>query len=125
MAFPITSNSQLRVSMKSDLIDARVRPCGLLLMPATPCLSRPLCIGHVNNVQYLRYAETSRIWYFRRLTPHVPRNRRKEWDEFLTPRGEGLILKAAHVEFLLVGCYYFMLALKRFSRCAYRALHTG
>lgn len=65
-------------------------------------------IGHVNNVQYLRYSETSRIWYFRRLAAHVPRNKRKEWDELLSPKGEGLILKSANVDFLFVSIEVFL-----------------
>ena len=61
-----------------------------------------LLLGHVNNVSYIRYAESSRIWYFRRLGQYVPLARRKEWDELMSPRGLGLILKSISVDFLFV-----------------------
>ena len=60
--------------------------------------------AHVNNVQYLRYAETSRIHFFHRLLRHkVPAERRKAWTDLVSPRSKGLILKRATVDFLFVG----------------------
>lgn len=61
-----------------------------------------LFLGHVNNVSYIRYAESSRIWYFRRLGQYVPLSRRTEWSDLMSPRGLGLILKGISVEFLFV-----------------------
>lgn len=58
-------------------------------------------MGHVNNVNYMRYAETSRIWYFRRLTSLVPAQHRAAWDHILRPTGMGLILKTSKIDFLL------------------------
>ena len=58
--------------------------------------------GHVNNVKYVRYAESSRVWYFRRLAKLVPPQHRQEWDELVSPRGIGLILKSISVEYLFV-----------------------
>ena len=62
-----------------------------------------LSIGHVNNVSYLRYAESSRINYLGSLSRHIPREHKKEWDEIRTPQGLGLILKAATLDFKFVG----------------------
>ena len=58
-------------------------------------------MGHVNNATYLRYAETSRIWYFRRLAGLAPREYRKELAQIMRPAGIGLILKTVKVDFLL------------------------
>ena len=59
--------------------------------------------GHVNNVQYLRYAETSRINFFRHLLhTQVPAEHQRAWADLCSPRSEGLIMKSATVDFLLV-----------------------
>jgi acyl-CoA thioesterase FadM len=58
-------------------------------------------MNHVNNARYLRYAETSRIWYFRRLTGLVPAEHKDAWENILRPTGIGLILKTIKVDFLL------------------------
>ena len=58
----------------------------------------------MNNIQYLRYAETSRVHFFHRLMfTKVPRERQAAWAELYGPRSESLIMKSATVEFLLVG----------------------
>lgn len=62
-------------------------------------------MGHVNNAHYLRYSETSRIWYFRRLRPLVQPEQRAMWDTLLTPTGLGLILKSIKVDYLLPVTY--------------------
>ena len=72
-------------------------------------------IGHVNNVSYLRYAESSRINYLSSLSRHVPREHKREWDEIRTPQGLGLILKAATLDFKFVS----------HSSTHYRALKCG
>ena len=58
-------------------------------------------MGHVNNVAYVRYAETSRIHYFRRLERAVPREYKREWEALRGNKGVGLILRGIKVEFLL------------------------
>ena len=58
----------------------------------------------MNNVQYLRYAETSRVHLFHRLHRQVPDEHQRTWAALVSPRGEGLILKRATVDFLFVCC---------------------
>jgi hypothetical protein len=49
--------------------------------------------GHVNNISYNRYAETSRINYIRLLANRDAEGNKKRWMDLWTPRGKGLILK--------------------------------
>jgi hypothetical protein len=49
--------------------------------------------GHVNNISYNRYAETSRINYIRLLANRDAEGNKQRWMDLWTPRGKGLILK--------------------------------
>lgn len=53
---------------------------------------------HVNNVAYVRYAEASRVnWvrYFASVDPV----RASRWEELMTPRGTGLIMKSIRADY--------------------------
>lgn len=56
-------------------------------------------MGHVNNVQYIRYAESGRTNWTRQIGVHFDRARRTEWADMLTSRSYGLILKRIEVDF--------------------------
>lgn len=55
-------------------------------------------MGHVNNVQYVRWAESGRCSWTRKYGKFDPANRHL-WEEILTPRNVGLILKSIKVDF--------------------------
>lgn len=55
-------------------------------------------MGHVNNVQYVRWAESGRCNWTRKYGKFDPENKRL-WEEILTPRAVGLILKSIKVDF--------------------------
>ncbi|CAI6090880.1 unnamed protein product [Clonostachys chloroleuca] len=54
---------------------------------------------HVNNVMYNRYAESARVNFFRNHGKDAAEGRGQLWDDLLTPRGLGLILKSIKTEF--------------------------
>jgi acyl-CoA thioesterase FadM len=64
-------------------------------------------MGHVNNVTYVRYAESARCNWTRNYARHVADDvdgvdadrRRAAWENLLTNRGIGLILKSITVDF--------------------------
>lgn len=56
-------------------------------------------MGHVNNVQYVRFCETSRTNWTRQIGEYFDRPNKKLWDEMLTSKGYGLILKSIKVDY--------------------------
>lgn len=60
---------------------------------------------HVNNVTYIRYAESARVnWatHFAVQAPVKKPEEKKAWQELMTPRGTGLILKSIKCDFKFV-----------------------
>ena len=56
-------------------------------------------MGHVNNVQYVRYAETGRTNWTRNYGKHFDNENKEQWDQLLTSRNVGLILKSITVDY--------------------------
>ncbi|KIW20182.1 hypothetical protein PV08_00757 [Exophiala spinifera] len=56
-------------------------------------------MGHVNNVMYVRYAESGRCNTMRNFAKYVDPVHRQKWEDMLTNRGIGLILKSITVDF--------------------------
>jgi Thioesterase-like superfamily len=56
---------------------------------------------HVNNVKYIRYAESGRINWIEILAKLDTENKQR-WRELWTPRGKGLILKSIKTDFKFV-----------------------
>lgn len=56
-------------------------------------------MGHVNNVQYVRYAESGRVNWTRNYGKHFDPTNRQKWNDLLTNKGFGLILKSITVDF--------------------------
>ncbi|KAK5372328.1 hypothetical protein LTR20_001355 [Exophiala xenobiotica] len=56
-------------------------------------------MGHVNNVMYVRYAESGRCNTMRNFAKYVDPGHRQKWEDMLTNRGIGLILKSITVDF--------------------------
>jgi acyl-CoA thioesterase FadM len=56
-------------------------------------------MGHVNNVQYVRYAETGRCNWIQNLGAYFDRAHQKEWGDLLSSRNVGLILRSITVDF--------------------------
>ncbi|KAI1342274.1 thioesterase-like superfamily-domain-containing protein [Xylariaceae sp. FL0016] len=54
--------------------------------------------GHVNNANYIRYAESSRVNWILHFSALDPRHR-KEWRELMTPSGTGLIMKTIKADY--------------------------
>ena len=55
---------------------------------------------HVNNVQYVRWAESSRVnWATNFAARAGDRTRARQWAELMTPRSVGLILKSICVDY--------------------------
>ncbi|KAI9724878.1 MAG: hypothetical protein M1812_000154 [Candelaria pacifica] len=55
--------------------------------------------GHVNNVTYVRYAESARINWAQNFANHLDPAHKREWSELWTPQGEGFILRSIKTEF--------------------------
>lgn len=56
-------------------------------------------MGHVNNVQYVRYAESGRCNWVRNFGAYFDRENRLLWEELLSSRNIGLILRGFTVDF--------------------------
>ncbi|KAF2096765.1 hypothetical protein NA57DRAFT_78358 [Rhizodiscina lignyota] len=56
-------------------------------------------MGHVNNVMYVRYAESARILWFQNFANRIDRANRKQWEDLWSPRSYGLILKSIKVDY--------------------------
>ena len=70
-------------------------------------------MNHVNNVTYIRYAESARIGWARNYALHGSggkegfnggrgKGEREKWMELWTPRGDGLILRRIECDFKFV-----------------------
>ncbi|KDN60033.1 hypothetical protein CSUB01_09641 [Colletotrichum sublineola] len=55
--------------------------------------------SHINNVLYNRYAEAGRVQFFRNQGQDSAAEEKKEWEDLVTPRGLGVILKTITTEF--------------------------
>ncbi|KAK2738755.1 hypothetical protein FQN57_006922 [Myotisia sp. PD_48] len=55
--------------------------------------------AHVNNVMYIRYAETGRINWTRNFAVHLDPKHKKEWLELIGNTGIGFILKSIKVDY--------------------------
>jgi acyl-CoA thioesterase FadM len=58
--------------------------------------------GHVNNVTYVRYAETARVNWTRNIGTHIDTANKKEWLNMVGNTGIGLILKSIKVDYKFV-----------------------
>ncbi|KAK6213258.1 hypothetical protein QIS74_09260 [Colletotrichum tabaci] len=55
--------------------------------------------GHINNVMYNRYVESARVQFIRHHGLDATAEERKQWEDLVTPRSLGLILKTMTTEF--------------------------
>ncbi|KAB5576064.1 thioesterase-like superfamily-domain-containing protein [Coniochaeta sp. 2T2.1] len=55
--------------------------------------------GHVNNVNYFRYAESARVNWITNFAVHADPAHRKQWSELMTPTSIGLIMRTLKSEF--------------------------
>lgn len=65
-------------------------------------LTRHLTQGHVNNVNYYRYAESARVNWITNFSVHVDPAHSKEWAELMQPKAIGLIMKSLKCDFKFV-----------------------
>ncbi|KAL8975632.1 MAG: hypothetical protein Q9197_000107 [Variospora fuerteventurae] len=56
-------------------------------------------MGHVNNVTYIRYAESARINWAQNFAKYHDPTHKKQWEELWTPKGDGLILRSIKTDF--------------------------
>ncbi|KAJ5840743.1 uncharacterized protein N7525_005931 [Penicillium rubens] len=56
-------------------------------------------LRHVNNVTYVRYAETARVNWTRNIGNYIDTANKKEWINMLGSTGIGLILKSIKVDY--------------------------
>jgi acyl-CoA thioesterase FadM len=61
--------------------------------------------NHVNNVTYIRYAESARINWAYNYAIHLDPKHKREWGELWTPRGDGLILRSIRTDYKFVCCH--------------------
>ncbi|UNI15905.1 hypothetical protein JDV02_002391 [Purpureocillium takamizusanense] len=58
-------------------------------------------MGHVNNVIYNRYAESARVNWVTSYAATAEPAQRQQWDELMTPRSIGLILRSIKTDYKL------------------------
>ncbi|MCJ1292368.1 hypothetical protein MMC34_003918 [Xylographa carneopallida] len=60
----------------------------------------PVAEGHLNNVAYVRFAESSRVHFFSGIPPSgSSAEHTRQWRDTCTPKGLGLILKSITVDY--------------------------
>lgn len=64
--------------------------------------------NHVNNVTYIRYAESARVNWAYNYAVHIDPKNRTKWSELLTPRGDGLILRSMKTDYKFVRRFHFL-----------------
>jgi acyl-CoA thioesterase FadM len=69
--------------------------------------------SHVNNVTYIRYAESARIQWAYKYAIHLDPKHKKEWSELWTPKGDGLILRSIRTDYKFV-CFLPLLPPSKF-----------
>ncbi|KAL2017101.1 hypothetical protein VTK56DRAFT_2573 [Thermocarpiscus australiensis] len=55
--------------------------------------------GHVNNVNYYRYAESARMNWITNFAVHVDPAHREEWAGLMSPKATGLIMRSLKADF--------------------------
>ncbi|RDW94192.1 thioesterase family protein [Aspergillus mulundensis] len=61
---------------------------------------RELIAGrHVNNVTYVRYAETARVYFTRNFALHIDPAHKTEWMNLVSNRGLGIILRSIKIDY--------------------------
>lgn len=58
--------------------------------------------GHVNNVMYVRYAESGRVNWAQNYAHHIDPNHKREWSELCSSKGDGMILRSIKVDYKFV-----------------------
>lgn len=66
--------------------------------------------SHVNNVTYVRYAESARIQWAYNYAVHIDPKNRHKWGELWTPRGDGLILRSMTTDYKFVRSFSIFVA---------------
>lgn len=56
----------------------------------------------MNNVTYIRYAESARVNWAYNIAMHVDPGHKREWCEMVTPLGDGMILKSIKTDYKFV-----------------------
>jgi hypothetical protein len=59
-------------------------------------------MSHVNNVTYVRWAESARVNWANNYAVHFDSGHRREWAEWCTPRGTGMILRSIRTDYKFV-----------------------
>lgn len=65
-------------------------------------LSAQDVMGHVNNVTYVRYAESARVNWTRNIGLHIDPANKDKWTNLLSSKGIGLILRSIKVDYKFV-----------------------
>lgn len=68
--------------------------------PKPPYTDRPQ--GHVNNVNYYRYAESARVNWITNFAVHVDPVHRDQWRDLMSPKATGLIMRSLKADFKFV-----------------------
>lgn len=79
---------------------------------------------HVNNVTYIRYAESSRVNWATNFAVNVDPAHRREWAELMTPKSVGLIMKSIKADFKFVSPCYPGLLPPSPTIDAFRGIHS-
>ncbi|RFU24868.1 hypothetical protein B7463_g11472, partial [Scytalidium lignicola] len=56
-------------------------------------------MAHVNNVTYVRYAESARINWAYNYAVHIDPKNQEKWSKLWTPKGDGLILRSMRTDY--------------------------
>jgi acyl-CoA thioesterase FadM len=60
--------------------------------------------GHINNVMYVRYAESARVNWARNFAKYIDPENAERWNGLMGSKGKGLILRSMTTEYKFVCC---------------------
>ncbi|QSZ34971.1 hypothetical protein DSL72_007833 [Monilinia vaccinii-corymbosi] len=55
---------------------------------------------HVNNVSYLRYAESARVHWIQNYAIHIDPQNKEKWSQLCTPEGYGIVMRSIKAGYL-------------------------
>ena len=59
-------------------------------------------LGHINNIVYNRWAESSRVNWLGHLSRETKQENKKAWGDLMSPRSVGLIMKSIKTDYKMV-----------------------
>ncbi|KAH8427966.1 thioesterase family protein [Aspergillus melleus] len=94
-----TTKRRIGKCMMFGLKPPQVQEAGDILQQIARDWRELIAGSHVNNVTYVRYAETARVYFTRNYAMHIDPAHKKEWMNLVSSRGIGVILRSIKIDY--------------------------